>query len=278
MKNKINFLLTAILLCSSCSNHTLELNKEEEQLIENDIFLIKEIKSLNNQPWEDLGDLFLYESSQLKFSFFEGCTLQIQYYEYDGEGRISKIYHGGYFQRDDFDPSSFNIEEFKSSSDISVESYTYSGDNLIERSWLSYIFYHTYDGDNRLLAVEQFDVNNGEYYEKWTFNYNTTGIDSIERDNLDTGNKTIYTYEFDDEINPLYLLYQRFGLVDLETCRALDYSSADGYFFKNNVTKVYENDVLRYSATFEYKDDLPTRVSWIDYRFDQSNIELYTYE
>lgn len=277
MNHKLYLIVVIILVFSGCSKDTLEQNGEENQLIKDDKNLIKEINSLNSQPWEILGDIFIYENSRLKFSFFEGCGMN-QYYEYNNEGLISRIYYSQQLNREEVESGVFDVDDFKNSPNTYVESYIYSNGILTERRTEGYIFYHSYDEENRLKSVEQYDKDFNEYYEKWTINYGNQVIESVERNNLQTGSVTIYTYEFDDKTNPLYVLNSKYGLVDLETCRALDYNSVDSYFFKSNATKVYENDVLRYSATIEYKDDLPTRVSWIDYRFDQSNVELYTYQ
>lgn len=276
MKTKLKFILLALYCFYGCSSDNGEEKIKDEPDI-NNIQLITKIKSLNIQNWEKYGDLFIYENNRLKFTLFEGCSRQIQYYEYNDKGQISGVYHGGYINRNDFDPITFNVQEFKSDGSTSLEEYIYENGRLIERHEPRRIFYSSYDNQGRLKSVDQYELDTKEYYEKWTFNYKNDEIESIQRDNLETGNTTIYTYEFDDKSNPLYMLKTEFGLADIETCRALDYSGVDGMIFKNNVTKIYENGELTYSATMEYKDDYPNRNSWVDYEYSYSNIEIYSY-
>ena len=126
-------------------------------------------------------------------------------------------------------------------------------------------------------SVDQFDTIGQSFYEIWVFNYNGDKLESIRRNNLETGKTTIYTYEFDDMVNPFYALKEEFGLVELETSRALYYNSVDGMIFKNNVKKRFENGELTYSADFEYDGGYPIRISWTYYKLNKSNVENYSY-
>jgi len=97
----------------------------------------------------------------------------------------------------------------------------------------------------------------------------STSGDVIRNDN--------YTFEYDDENNPLYEIANTYGLLSLFTCTGLDYiSSMDGGYkvFKNNVTKVtLEGDII-FTATYQYdENNYPTHL-WSE-TYDREMADIF---
>jgi len=232
MRSKLKFLFLLIPLFYNCSNGG-ENESQTEEIEENDIpnvvQLITNIKSLNPKSWEKYGSILYYKDGFLKFSVFENCSNNMQYYEYNSDGKISLVYHGRYYNENDekFNPDKFDITSYKANADI--EEYIYSNGLLIERQTAERIYYYSYNNKRQLINVDQYELDLNYYYERYTYNYNNDKIESLKIDNLETGRSKLYTFEFDDKNNPIYSLKTKFGLEFIETCTGLDYSAKNGH-------------------------------------------------
>tara|TARA_R110000868_G_scaffold32459_1_gene118063 strand:- start:818 stop:1669 length:852 start_codon:yes stop_codon:yes gene_type:complete len=283
MKIKLKLLFILIPLfynCSSSGENEIQTKEIDENVTPIVLQLITNIKSLNPKSWEKHGALLFYENDYLKFSVFETCSSNMQLYEYNNEGKISIVYHGRYYDEngEKFNPNNFDTDEYKANGFSYLEKYTYENGRVIERQVEERIFYYSYDEKGRVINVDQYESDGKYYYERFTYNYNNNEIESIKIDNLETGRSKLYTFEFDDKINPIYVLKTKFGLESIETCTGLDYNLVDGMIFKNNVLKLISNDNLIYSSNFEYDNNrYPIRASWIDFRLNDSNVENYFY-
>lgn len=85
----------------------------------------------------------------------------------------------------------------------------------------------------------------------------------------------VFKYEFDDKINPYYVQYKKFGFYEYGGFINPQICHTDEFLFPNNITKIYKDGILVYSAIFQYDDDgYPIIKSTADYL--HSNTE-YTY-
>lgn len=165
-------------------------------------------------------------------------------------------------------PENFDYNFDFGSSDVSLTTISYVGNSI----------YSVYNNQN-----ETFNLNNEKQI-----------ISIVRKKNLSdefiyNGNQIIkqkhygyyeaeYTFAFDDKINPLNILYTKFGLLENSICPLL--SSITIYYFlmPNNITKVYKNGVLLYSFIYQYNtENYPTSVVAYDYNTKETYQYVYVY-
>ncbi len=217
----------------------------------------------------DTGDNFYYNEDKLQFIKTDACSGNIYYFEYGGNGKISRIYE---FIDVNFDINTVNIQQIISEN-IPID-YVYEDGKLI-RFDIQGIpqKYFRYYADGKLKEFEY--PGNG----KSIISYNGDQVSEITYIYLYTGEIYNYTFEFDDKINPLYKAFNQFGIFDIEICRSLEDMMMFRHLpiFKNNIKRVYIDNVLKSSATYQYFDNnYPERVITNEENGDQVS-EFFTY-
>lgn len=256
-KTKLPFigLLITFLIFNSCSSD--DNNDEPNNGLPNTIKLISKINSIGfHQQYGYDSDTLVYQNGKLTKALFYQCSGQIHQFEYGSNGKISEHYitNGGSFNYD------LNI-------DISG----------IDNQYITKII-HTYNSQNQLTKTEEYKKNgtvgsNYEYDNEYNFDYDsqnriyriqysdiygdnfTEGVDGFDNNGnmiLDTDG---YTYEYDNNPNPMYILFNEFGLYFLESCSSLETNNL--FLTPNNLTKSFDENGQEgcFKATYTYDSD-----------------------
>lgn len=254
------FLTILIVACDSDDNIT------------NNELLISKIKYGDHPEW---FTEFYYENDRLKFIFTGGCTGLGRYFEYNNSNKISKKYS---FNSYDFDINTIDISEIinnQSSSTIFPISYIYENnklDRLEDSDGIPFEFYTYYD-NGLIESVEDSQVRIIIFYENDLVSY-------IDYYDLYNQNFYTYTFEFDDKVNPYYGRFSDFGFSKLEFCSESIRVMSLNYrpIFKNNITKVYKDNALRYSASYIYNsNNYPIKVITDDHFNNERETEIISY-
>jgi hypothetical protein len=286
---KKQFLITGTIIMLSllfaCSKGDDSSENEETFIPETKQFL-KSIQKQNPESWQK-GSQFFYKNDKLEYVYLDSCSGELYYFEYNSDGKISKRYVGTTtFDSTIFNPSTFDLNAFKQNS--SVLNYVYQNDKLTKMVTVSgFIQYEfSYNGDGTMQTSEYFISGIG-LWEKVTFEYSGGKISKLNKKEYDTSGGGVvsnynYTFEYDDKQNPFYTLAESFSLLGLYTCTGFDYISSEDMglkLFKNNVTKVYRDEVELYSATYQYDNNgYPTRISYTNLNENVSGVDLVTYQ
>jgi len=257
---------------------TFKTNKENSKL------LIKKIQNENPASYEK-GSQFFYEDDKLTFIYLNDCSGLLYYFEYNSNGKISKRFEGSAsFNGDTFDPNTFDLSNFKENS--SILNFIYENSRLVKiqrnNGFVEYII--SYDDDNNINVIEWLLPNIG-LWEKIVLTYSNGKISNLNDIQFNTGGGSIlanynYSFEYDDKINPFKPLKDNYSMLFITTCTGLDYITEEGInikLFDNNVTKVFKEGELIYSATYQYNNDYPTRISYVDSYANNSGVHLITY-
>src|SRR5690606_15672342 len=117
-----------------------------------------------------------------------------------------------------------------------------------------------------------------------TMIYLNDKIDEIRVDDIYYHHYKVYNFEYDDKSNPFYAFYQKYGIPNFSTGRGsfdLGSTYTEYYFsglFKNNVTKMYTDGVLKYTAVYQYDSyGYPKRITFNNMSEGDSGIENLTY-
>jgi len=297
MKNLLK-ILTLIILTSivalNCSNESTDANNDNIEIdntgdngdtANGATQLISHMQLLNAPDW-DIGAQFFYENDKLQYVYLSNCSGQTHAFEYNNQGKISKRYEGNV---DFFDPNTFDLVSFKEESPF-VLNYIYDGSKLTDmKSEDEFIYYHfSYNTTGRLQAVEEFlpflDYV-GKLWAKITISYNNDIVSALNLKEYSTtgalNRNYNYTFEYDSNSNPMYTLSIAYNLVNLNTCQGINYiASMDGGYslFENNVTKIYRDGEIYFTATYEYNENgYPTRMSYTNYFSNLGAVELFSY-
>ncbi|AUS05126.1 hypothetical protein C1A40_06425 [Tamlana carrageenivorans] len=271
------------LVSVSCSSE--ETSDEKENNTDETQKYITSIKKQNSNDWE-VSTQFIYENDKLKYTFLDDCSGELNYYEYNSKGKISKSYRGNIqLAEETFNPDVFDLEAFINHDYTQVLKYYYEDDTLIriqkDESFIDYQF--TYYDDGKLQTVEWF-IDGVGLWEKLTFDYSEGKVSKMNKKEFNTSGGTAtsnydYTFEFDDKPNPFYNLVENYNLMFQYTCTGFDYISSEDMglkLFKNNVKKVLRDGEEIYSATYQYdENNYPNRVSFTNTR--TSGVLLLTY-
>ena len=287
-KMKIRFLKTIIILIalifSSCSSDGNSTENEENSPAETKQF-IKTVQKQSPESWQK-GSQFFYNNDKLEYVYLDNCSGELYYFEYNSDGKISSRYVGTItLTSDSFNPDSFDLVSFKQNS--SKLNYVYQDKKLVKMQLDNgfTINEFTYNNDGTLKVAEWFIQGVG-FGSKITFSYSQGKISKLNKREYDSDGITLtdnfdYTFEFDDKPNPLYVLVENFSLLGLYTCTGFDYISSEdnGYkLFKNNVTKVYRDEIELFSANYQYDtNNYPTRISYTNLNGNVSSVDLITY-
>lgn len=286
MKNQIliysSRIIVFFLLFISCSC------SENSSDIEDNISkqFIKTIQKQNPESWQK-GSQFFYNNDKLEYVYLDNCSGELYYFEYNSSGKISKRYAGTTsFNSAAFNPTTFDLNLFKQNSE--VLKYVYENDKLVKMQYNdNFIDYQlSYNSDGKVEVIEWLLPSIG-LWEKVVFTYANGKISNLNKIEFDSSGGSVtsnynYTFEYDDNINPFYVLTENSGLLSLYTCTGFDYITSEDMgvkLFKNNITKVYRDGELLYSATYQYDDNkYPTRISYSNLNGNTSGVDVITYK
>lgn len=233
--------------------------------------LIQKIENDNPGSWDE-GDTFYYENGKLKFLITGNCSGNHYYYEYGDNNKVKTQYN---FIDYEFDINTVDTDEIIATS--APLFFIYENERLIQQDGDVGAGipgqYFSYNNNGLLETIENND-------EKLVIYYTDNVISEVIYYWLYGGNISTYTFEFDDKINPLYDMNYHYGIPEIDNCRALDRVLMlwDFNIFKNNVTRMYRDNILVYSATYNYNEnDYPVRIITKDHSDGDQTSEYITY-
>lgn len=267
-----NTFLLSVLLClillTSCGS------SNEDDPTENLPDVEKLITQVTSQRWQQEypnyynPDKFIYENGKLTKAWFYGCSGALYEFEYGVNNKISTIYRGGSGSYADINTS------IKSTGQITKHIYD-TQDNLISITddTGKILASLDYDSNGKLIKVDVKDFSIGKLE---TFLYT-----DFDNNGNPTKNSAGFTYSYDERVNPIYVLYKKFGFFNIEMCNSLDERRVF-YISPNNVKEIIDNDnndEIIFSAIYSYNSDgYPTSNSFSSKSgSDHSDVEVYSY-
>lgn len=266
MKN--TFLLSTFLFLfflTSCSNNEENLLDDSSDKIEK---LIKQIEVQNpDYPNYYNQDTFIYENNRLVKAWFYGCSGVLYEFEYGSNGKISTVYSQNQVSYSDIGIS------IKNSGSIIKQTYDVN-DKLTSLTDASgkVVASLDYDSEGRLykIDIKDFLIGKPDVYIYSSFDSNGNPL----KDNFES------TFSYDNNVNPIYILFSKFGFFNVEMCNSLD-KSRGFYISPNNVKEVISdiNNEIIFSASYSYDSDgYPISNSYSSSRGSYtSNVEDYKY-
>lgn len=230
------YLLFIVLLACSTDSES-EGNNTEPIEIE-----IKQLKTAFGTGGDvDFRAYFHYENNVLnKSSLIHGWIYDS--YEINDQGKISSITrydNGGGPPNQDvdfYDEGNFDGEQ-------SVEEYEWLSGTSFLKSGKTY----NVDEHGRLISLNC----GGQYCETINIYYSDENIESVVY-NEGESYQNIYTFEFDEGINPMFAMFKKYGFVEYINLGMYDYFF--DFYYINNPTKIYKNGELEFTATYHYTD------------------------
>lgn len=278
MKSRLLLMLIFSILFSCSSDESDDITAGEE----NDS--LNYLKKMTGQ--ESDGDPYelqiLYENNKISKMANKANDGNVYYsaFELNAQNKILKT--NAFYRFDnahiiDFD----NPENFEGVA--SVFQYGYQNNKLIERS---------IDYNNEIFS-EYFDYNNNGDFEKYycsesennscetrILTYDQGQITSLFICYYCDGDGLTYTFEFDDKINPFYVLFQKYGLPLGKAIGLENMGEYRGdFFYKNNIKKLYINGELHYTASYQYNSNgYPTTANYQYVTYGRSGSAVFVYE
>lgn len=280
MKKNI-FFIGILMFMFSCSTNNDNDNPDQMEILDNFRYL-SEIRRLD-PPSYDTGDVFVYEDNKLKLVYFPSHLELLNYFEYNSQNKVSKR------DRDNldnmwgqiWDSESFDLNMFIANAPYT--NYIYSDGRLIEETnGGSPVVKYQYNGTGEIETIEiYYDENLAVVI---TLIYLNDGIDEMRVNDFRYNHYRVYNFEYDDKPNPFYTLYKKYGIPNLSTGREsfdLGYNYTDYHFtglFKNNVTKMYVDGELKYTAVYQYDaNGYPKRITFDNVFGGETGIENLTF-
>ncbi|MGJ8760861.1 MAG: hypothetical protein ACSHXA_09965 [Polaribacter sp.] len=242
-------LLSTVFLClllfTSC-----ESNSEEDELIENlpDVEkLITQVtskESEQNYPTYYNPDKFIYENGKLVKAWFYSCSGALYEFEYGSNGKISVVYRKGSVSYSDIGVS------IKNTGEVIKQVYD-SGNRLISLT----------DDSGKILASLDYNSNN-RLYKIDIKDFVIAKPDTFLFSEFDSNGNPAkvnfgISYTYDNKVNPIYILFKKYGFFNIEMCNSLD-DRRVLYVSPNNVKEIIDddnnNDVI-FSAIYNYDSD-----------------------
>ncbi len=270
MRNLYYFLFVLTLLsCSSDSGETIDEPEMRTELLVKSI-----IGSGDNGP--DHAFHFNYENEILAMScVFNGASSDYSKYKLNSD---NKIIETTLYYDDGNNPDNTSTVDFENPLNFNNRSTSFrniwSGGKLVESNGKTFYF----NSEGRLDKIEYTD----EKYTDESFIANISYVDNeITKIDYKWGDGSVrtYEYEFDSAYNPTYELFSKFGLTDLPGYGVFDYGDVfKGLFYQNNITKVYRDGELVFTATYEYNsDNYPISMNYYHIKDNTKGHETFTY-
>ncbi|MDP3314381.1 hypothetical protein [Lutibacter sp.] len=258
---KLFTVLTIILLQYSCGDES----KDDINIIEepNSVKLIKDILYSGSES----GSHFYYEDNKLtKSSVLNRGNYEV--YTYNSNNKISKIKQ--YYDNSNVPNNSVALN-FNYASNFNDNEY------LIEYVWLNNNAFksrskqYNFDSKGLVQSVECSDSD----CESVNIYYKNNQIDKVIY-NEGKSYQSIYTFEFDDGINPMNILFRKFGYVEYINIQVFDYFF--DFYYINNATKIYRDGTLVYTANYQYNsDNYPIQVTYVRVSNGETGKAVFTY-
>ncbi|TXD53599.1 MULTISPECIES: RHS repeat domain-containing protein [unclassified Polaribacter] len=268
MKNR---LLLSVLLCltllTSCGG-----NNEEDNLgdLPNVEKLITQV-TVQNPEFPDYynPDTFIYENGKLIKAWFYGQSGALSEFEYGANGKIETVY-----QKESVSYSDIDIS-IKTTGQITKQIYNGDG-NLISIT----------DNAGKVLCSLDYD-SSGRFYKVDVKDYLIGKQETYIYSDFDTnGNprkmNDPVTITYDNKVNPIYILFKKFGLFNVEMGNSLEGSRSGLYFSPNNIKEIIDADdssEIFFSAIYSYDSDgYPISSSFnVDGGVSYSGVEIFDY-
>jgi YD repeat-containing protein len=266
-------LFSTVTLCLivllSCSN-----SDDENSMEENSTNVEKLITQLTSQRWQQEHsnfynpDKFIYENEKLVKAWFYGCSGALYEFEYGTNGKISTVYRKGSISHSDISISIKDVGEKRNHIyDNKNNLITITDDSEKVLASLDY------DSDGRLIKV---DVKDLSIAKPDTFLYS-----DFDNNGNPQKNNAGFEYSYDDKVNPIYILFKKYGFFNVEMCNSFD-DRRLFYVSPSNVQEIIdteENNEVIFSAIYTYDSDgYPTTNSFNSkLGIDHSDVESYNY-
>ena len=237
---KQTYLLIIALFAISCSSDD---SANESDSLEPSR-LLKSIKSTADWTPYLMYSVYYYEEGKIIKANGSARTTRYQM-EYDN-GKVKRQY-GSLFPdtsiewMNDF---SYNLNSYS----YGIGEFDYNGNNI---SNIHFNINRTSNGKPLTITVNNWGTfSNGI----WTYFYDNDG-NLLEKTQTAEAVNNHYTYVFDNKINPLNILYKKYGYLLWDLDLFQEFASFDNSMFEHNITKIYKNGSLIYTATYQYDSE-----------------------
>jgi hypothetical protein len=231
----------------------------------------KLLKSVT-ETGEDFGSLFFslyYENNILlkinsgeKDNYIDRGQLM-----YD-KGKISKTAYGQ-SPRGINNPEDFAYNYDFESPDIYLTTISYVGNSIHA---VSQYFNETFNLNNQKQVISI--TENNSLTDEFTYSNNEV----IKQKHFVGPRKGEYTFTYDDKVNPFYVLYTKFGLLDNAIYVFLYDNTIHYNLMPNNITKVYLDGSLFCSFIYQYdSENYPLSVVQYNYSNNETSQFKFVY-
>ncbi|GAA3632152.1 membrane lipoprotein lipid attachment site-containing protein [Flavivirga jejuensis] len=266
---KIISLLVLTLILTACSSSD-ETNNPDNPSTGTTKFIKQMVsKKYQQEHGGYFPDQFVYNNDRLVKALIYGCSGMLYQFKYGTNNKIET-----YYRKSGFNPEDLLIDIPKEDFNV-VGSIKYDNqDRVIEQEESNVSM-----GVRTVLKINiEYDQNN-RISKLLVIEYEGGPTISLIVEEFDENNNPIKTnigsYNYDDKANPLYPLFQKFGLFHIETCNSLD---VKGLFMSlNNVKEAYNEDSTQiFSAIYEYdQDEYPTKATYTTKY--SSDVDIFSY-
>ncbi|MCM4172463.1 hypothetical protein DHD32_13295 [Arenibacter sp. TNZ] len=225
-RNYLSFAILSLLICISCSDSD---SLKSENNNKEDLVSIKLLKSVvDDREWTERDDSIEITYTNNLMQTFDDIG-EKQYIEYNSDNKVSK-------STNQFD----EVKEFF---------YEEARLQMISDGEKNVVF--NFDKNGNITSV--IEAVEGEYNQSTYTTFNSKGdVVTYRIGPENTEHTSVYTFDFDDKINPFYSLWSEFGFfIDLEVY-PYDIIPLN---FKHNPTKIYEDNELELEINYTYDDD-----------------------
>ncbi|TXD46042.1 RHS repeat domain-containing protein [Polaribacter sp. IC073] len=265
MKNRfLSSVLLCLILLTSCGGNDENITGN----FSNDEKLITQV-TVQNPEFPDYynPDTFIYENGKLIKAWLVGGSGSLYEFEYGANGKIATVYKGS------SNYSDINTS-IKDTGQITKQIYNGDG-NLISIT----------DSGGKVLCSMDYD-SNGRFY-KVDVKDNLIGkLETYIYSDFDTnGNPrkmSDLTITYDNKVNPIYVLFKKYGFFNVIMSNSLEGSLGGLYFSPNNIKEIIDtddNNKILFSAIYSYDADrYPVSNSFSGYgNGSYSDVEVFEY-
>jgi len=215
MKKTILILLTVIIYASCSSN-------DDNQVNNNQNIEVQFLTTIRSDDFHDQfdydSDTLVYENNRLTKALFFQCSGALYQFKYNSNGKVSLFYRAQGMNTSDLNT------DFSTSNTVSRTEFTYDANQRLERleNFRPNISTGIYELEHS--EVFEYDSQNRIYRITYTDDF-TTDVGLVSQ--FDSNGNMIsdedgYIFEYDNSQNPFYVLFQEFGIRNIESCSLLE--------------------------------------------------------